>query len=158
VQPGGGHVASAFGNDILFKLTAEQTAGALSIGLATVPAGTSGPPLHVHDGEDELFIIVEGRYRVYADGEWTEAGPGSVVYLPRGVAHSFHTADGQAGRHWVLTTSGDFERFYTRCADLFAVPGPPDGAKLAAIGAEHGMRVLRPTNGGAAPQASAAAE
>jgi uncharacterized cupin superfamily protein len=144
VPPDAGHVARAFGNEIQFKLTGEQTGGALSLGLATVPAGTAGPPPHVHEAEDELFIILEGRYRVFVEGAWSEVGPGTVVYLPRNVAHTFHVVGEQPGRHWVLTTSAEFERFYTRCAEVFAAPGAPDIARLVAIGAEHGMRFLRP--------------
>ena len=143
VPPDGGQAVRAFGNEILFKLTADQTAGSLSLGLAVVPAGSDGPPPHVHEREDELFLILEGQYRVWADGEWRDAGPGSVVYLPRGIAHTFHVVGDRPGRHWVLTTSGEFERFYARCGEVFAAPGPPDVARLIAIGAEHGMRFLR---------------
>jgi len=44
----------------------------------------------------------------------------------------------------VITTSGDFERFYSNCAEVFAKPGPPDVARLGALAAEHGMRLHRP--------------
>jgi quercetin dioxygenase-like cupin family protein len=148
IAPGGGHSVRAFGNEILFKLTAEQAAGALSLGLATVPVG-NGPPPHLHEREDELFIILEGQYRVFADGEWAEAGPGSVVFLPRGGVHTFHVVGPQPGRHWVLTTSGDFERFYAQCGEVFAQPGPPDRARLAGIAAENGQRLVAPAGDGA---------
>ncbi len=144
VRPGEGSVARAFGNEILFKLGEERTAGALSLGLATAPNGTDGPPPHVHHGEDELFLILEGTYRVWIEGTWSEAGPGSVVYFPRRTAHTFHVVGDVPGRHWVLTTSSAFEQFYMRCAELFAEPGPPDRARLAAISAAHGMEIVRP--------------
>jgi hypothetical protein len=100
--------------------------------------------------DDEVFLIVEGQHRVFVEGGWTNAGPRSVVYLLRGVAHTFHVVGEQSGRHWVLTTSGDFERFYTRCGEVFAVPGPPDRTRLAALGAEHGMGLGQPVDGRAA--------
>ena len=143
VPPDGGDAVRAFGNEILFKLTAEQADGAFSLGLATVPAG-NGPPPHLHEREDELFIILEGQYRVFADGEWTEVGPGSVVFLPRGGVHTFHVVGPCPGRHWVFTTSGDFQRFYAKCGELFAQPGPPDRARLAGIAAENGQRFAPP--------------
>jgi quercetin dioxygenase-like cupin family protein len=139
VQPADGQSVQAFGAEILFKLTAEQTAGSLTLGLSVVPAG-GGPPPHVHEAEDELFLILEGDYRVCIDDKWTDAGPGSVVYLPRGCAHTFTVTGTTPGRHWVLTTPSGFERFYARCAEVFAAPGPPDFAKLASISAEHGLR------------------
>ena len=49
---------------------------------------------HHHDHEDELFLVVKGRFRMeYRDGEessveraiWLE--PGELVIVPRGVEH-----------------------------------------------------------------------
>ncbi|HTE46742.1 MAG TPA: cupin domain-containing protein [Gemmatimonadaceae bacterium] len=151
VHPADGQSVRSFGNEILFKLTAEETAGSFTLGLASVPAG-GGPPAHVHDAEDELFLILEGQYRVYVDGEWTDVGPGSAVYLPRGREHTFQVIGATPGRHWVLTTPSGFERYYSRVASLFAAPGAPDGAQLAAINAEHRVRFARVA--GAAPVAS----
>lgn len=139
-----GQRVRAFGNEILFKLTGDQTGGALSLGLAVVPPDASAPPLHAHETEDEVFVIVEGTYRVFADGAWSEAGPGDVVFLPRGVPHTFEVVSPAGGRHWVITTSSAFARFYAECGDVFARPGPPDRARLGAIAAAHGMRILAP--------------
>jgi quercetin dioxygenase-like cupin family protein len=147
VHPGDGDVVRAFGNEIVFKLAGEQTGDTLSLGLATAPAGHPGPPPHVHDGEDELFIILEGQYRFAVEGEWSEAGPGSVVYLPRGVEHTYHVVGDVAGRHWVITTSGAFASFYTRCGEVFAADGPPDFGRLFAIAQAHGMRFAAPAGG-----------
>jgi quercetin dioxygenase-like cupin family protein len=149
-HPDDGQLLRIFGNEILFKLTGEQTGGALSLGLATVPAGPHGPPLHVHEREDELFLIVDGQYRVCVDGEWSEAGPGSAVFLPRGVPHTFHVVGDRPGRHWVLGTPGGFDRYFARTAEAFAEPGAPDRARLAAIGAEYGMRFVPPPAAGGA--------
>lgn len=152
VRPGDGQRVRAFGNEIEFMLSGEQTAGSFTLGLAEVPAG-NGPPLHVHFADDEMFIILEGEYSVCVDGEWTNAGPGSVVYLPRGSEHTFKVVGATPGRHWVLTTPSGFERYFARAAEVFAVPGPPDGAKLAAINADHRVAFVRPPAGGASQSA-----
>jgi quercetin dioxygenase-like cupin family protein len=143
-----GRCVRAFGNEIAFKLTGEQTGGAFTLGLAAVPVG-NGPPPHVHEREDEMFIIAEGRYRVYLDGTWTEVGPGTVVYLPRGSEHTFQAVGEGPGKHWVLTTPSGFDRFYAKAAELFAAPGPPDFAKLARINAEFGYRLAASPPGAA---------
>lgn len=140
-EPGEGVPTRAFGNEILFKLTADQSGGALSVGLATVPPGGQ-VPVHVHDRDDELFLIIEGRYRFCINGDWKDVGSGALVYLPRGIPHTFHTVGDHPGRHWVLTTPGGFDRFYTQCAEVFAAGGPPNMARLAEINAEHGYRIL----------------
>ena len=137
VRPGDGERVRAFGNEIEFMLTGEQTADSLTVGLASVPPG-NGPPPHVHSSDDELFLILEGEYRFFVNGEWTNAGPGSVVYLPRGSVHTFQVVSATPGRHWTLQTPSGFERYFARAAEVFAAPGPPDVAGLAAIGAEYG--------------------
>jgi quercetin dioxygenase-like cupin family protein len=146
VGPGEGQPVNAFGSEILFKLVGEQTGGALTVGLATVQPG-GGPPPHVHHVDDEMFLIVEGMYRISIDGRWSEVGPGSIVYLPRGCVHTFQVVGPAPGRHWVLLTPSGFERFYARCAEVFAAPGPPDRARLAAINAEHGYDFVAPPGG-----------
>lgn len=136
---GDGLPIRAFGNEILFKVTTEQSGGALVVGLATVPPG-SGVPAHVQEREDELFIIAEGRYRFWVDGEETEVGAGGLVFLPRGVAHRFQVVGDAPGRHWVFSAPGGFDRFYAECADVFAAPGPPNIARLGEINARYGIR------------------
>ena len=132
-----GQLVRAFGNDTLFKLTGDDTGGTLTLGLAVVPPG-GGPPPHVPHADDELFIILEGRYSILAQDRWTEVGPGAVVYLPRGSVHTFRNIGDTPARHWVLTTPSGFERFYARCAEVFAQPGPPDKERLVEISREHG--------------------
>jgi quercetin dioxygenase-like cupin family protein len=140
-QPGEGMAVRAFGNEIRFQLTSEQSGGALNVGLATVPVGARVPP-HIQTREEELFLIIEGRYRFSINGEWKEVAPGGMVYIPRGVAHTFEVLGEQPGRHWVLMSPGGFDRFYARCAELFAQPGPPDFSRLPAINAEFGIRMV----------------
>jgi quercetin dioxygenase-like cupin family protein len=129
----------AFGNEILFKLTTEQSGGAICVGLATVPAGNKVPD-HVQDREDELFLIVDGEYRFWIDGEPKDVGPGALVFMPRGVPHSFQVQGARAGRHWVINAPGGFDHFFKAQADVFAEPGPPNFARLAEIAAEYGNR------------------
>jgi quercetin dioxygenase-like cupin family protein len=137
VRAGEGQRIQAFGSEIRFMLTGEDTDDTLAVGVATVPVG-HGPPPHTHHEEDELFLIIEGEYRVCLDGEWTSVGPGGVVYLPRGCAHSFQVVGEKPGRHWALTTSGSFARFFEKSAEVFAVPGPPDFGRLSTLAAEYG--------------------
>ncbi|MGM1063935.1 cupin domain-containing protein [Saccharothrix sp. Mg75] len=47
-----------------------------------------GPRRHSHP-YDEVFIIIEGRVRVEADGEVRDAGPEDVLIVRTGVPHAF---------------------------------------------------------------------
>jgi quercetin dioxygenase-like cupin family protein len=137
-----GERINAFGNEGIFKLTGENTGGTFTLMLGVVPPG-GGPPLHVHNVDDEFFIIVEGRYNFLIAGAWTEVGPGAVVYLPRGTPHTFKNMGDKPSRHWAILNPSGFETFYARCAEVFAAPGPPDFARIGAISQEHGYGIIR---------------
>ena len=131
----------AFGNEILFKLSSDQSGGALVVGLATVPAGNA-VPMHVQEREDELFIIVDGTYRFWVNGSETDVERGALVFIPGGAPHRFQVLGERPGRHWVLSAPGGFDRFFMECAKVFSEPGPPDFGRLAAINAAYGYRFV----------------
>src|SRR5262245_50743238 len=75
-------------NRMVVKATAESTGGAYGLVESWVRAGSS-PPLHVHHREDEAFWVLEGTVRFRVGGEDIVAGPGSFVFAPRDVPHTF---------------------------------------------------------------------
>lgn len=138
LPPGAGRTVEAFGDSVLFQLDGAQTGGALALGLGTTPPG-GGPPLHYHRHEDELFLVLDGVVSYCVEGEWADVGPGGVAYVPRGVVHTFRNNTDQPVRHWIVATPAGFDRFFDRCAAVFAAGGPPDMARILAISDEHGI-------------------
>ena len=132
-----GERIDAFGNECIFKLTGANTAGTMTLVQGVVPPG-GGPPPHVHRRDDEVFIIMEGRYRFLIGETWTEVGPGAVVFLPRNSVHTFRNVGETNSRHRAFLTPSGFETFYAKCAEVFAAPGPPDMGRLTAISHDHG--------------------
>jgi uncharacterized cupin superfamily protein len=122
-------------------LGGEQTGGTLAVILGNVPPGT-GPPLHVHSRDDELFLVVEGTIRYFADDGWTDVGPGGVVYFPRGTPHRYRNAGTTPARQWILTTPSGFEHFLPRFNEEMARPGGPDRERIVALHAEYGYTLL----------------
>ena len=141
VQPGGGKDLFAFSGVLSVLLAGEQTGGALTVMLDESPPG-SGPPFHVHSQEDEWFLVVEGRISYFADGRWTEVGPGGAVYLPRGRPHTYRNVGTTPSKHWILTAPSGFEKFFARCAEEFAKPGGPDMARIVQFHDEQGIQLL----------------
>src|SRR5579859_5049282 len=68
------------------KAAVSSTAGGFSL-IESTTAG--GAPWHVHTREDEYFYVLEGKVVVWCGEEVFHAGPGSFVFLPRGVPHSW---------------------------------------------------------------------
>lgn len=111
------------------------------------PRGDS-PPLHIHDTEDEVFHVLEGRIRFEVEGQAVEIGPGDTLMAPKGRPHSYLVLSDEAA--WLsVTTHGDFEglvRAVARPAAGQGLPeraGPPSAEQAAALEAICGRNHIR---------------
>ena len=90
------------------KASAASTAGSLTVIESTL---TSGPPRHLHDREDESFYILDGSLTAYCGADALPAGPGSFVFLPRGIPHHF-TVDTATVTLLLIVTPGGIEDYF----------------------------------------------
>jgi mannose-6-phosphate isomerase-like protein (cupin superfamily) len=126
-------------------LPTADTAGRMSIVDSLSPVG-SGPPLHVHDREDETFVLVTGRCRFHLAGREMLRGPGETVFVPRGTEHTFQVVGSEPCRHLVILTPGGFEGFFAEMAEgRFAIPG--DMPAILEAAARHHLRFTGPPLG-----------
>ena len=75
-----------------------------------------GPPRHTHTREDESFYVFTGILDVECGSDRFEARPGSFVFLPRNLPHTFRSVGGPATALLIATPGGIDEYF----ADLHA--------------------------------------
>lgn len=80
----------SLGSLTVLKATAENTNCSFSLIEEQVPAGQS-PPLHVHQSDDEMWYIIDGKVTFEVDGERFTATNGSTVFAPHGLPHSYIT-------------------------------------------------------------------
>jgi mannose-6-phosphate isomerase-like protein (cupin superfamily) len=71
-----------------FKTGGEQTDGRFAQLLIEESRGAA-TPLHVHRDTDETFFVLDGTLTIVVGDERFDAGPGSYVFAPMGVAHAF---------------------------------------------------------------------
>lgn len=145
---GAGEATWFLGNRMVVKAGAETTGGGFGLVESWIPAGSS-PPLHVHHREDESFWVLEGRIRFHCDGEDVEAGPGSFVFLPRDVPHTFVVEGGETAHILTLLTPGGGERFFLDGGRPpqgpgLPPPGPPDIETLRRVAPGYGMEIVGP--------------
>ena len=76
------------GERLTFRSTADSSAGALFQAELLVQPGTYVVRSHVHPGQEERFVVLEGRYGWIIGGESGVAGPGETLVCPPGVPHS----------------------------------------------------------------------
>jgi mannose-6-phosphate isomerase-like protein (cupin superfamily) len=127
---GPGEGVSGGGPDV--KATAVTTGGALTVTESVV---RQGPPRHVHTHEDECFYVLEGTVAGTCGDEAFEAGPRSFVFLPRGLAHAFRAAEGEA-RVLLIAVPGGIEHYFGEINNAVSV------AEQERIGAKYGIRVV----------------
>jgi quercetin dioxygenase-like cupin family protein len=135
-------------NLMVVKATAESTGGAFGLVESWVPAGAS-PPLHVHRREDESFWVLAGHVRFRCGDEDIDAGPGSFVFLPRDVPHTFVVEGNQTAHLLTLLTPGGFERYFVDAGRPpegpgLPPPGPPDVAKLQRLAPLYESEIVGP--------------
>ncbi|MCD7439415.1 cupin domain-containing protein [Streptomyces lincolnensis] len=119
-----------------FLLRGDDTDGRLSLFEVTTPAG-SGPPFHYHRHTDKVFYVLEGAYDIQVGDSLHRAGPGCVVYGPRGIGHGFRNVGDTEGRMLFVTTPGGAELMFEGLAELLAAPGPTDRARIAELVEAH---------------------
>src|SRR4051812_41304160 len=107
-------------------LRSEQSDGQVSL-IETAPPPGTGPPLHHHDF-DEAFYVMEGELTFQLRDEILIAGPGELVFAPRGVAHTFANLSGAPARQLIVCTPAGFERYFARMAAERQGVDPPEWA------------------------------
>jgi hypothetical protein len=132
---------------LVVQLSGEQTNGSMVVITNSTPP-QSGPPLIVIGMRTRCFWSWKGRF-----GSWLMASgrnrlePGTVVYTPRGVVHTFQNVGETPSRQLVIGTPSGFELFFSKSAEIFAAAeagGPPDMARILAISEEHGIEFVPP--------------
>src|SRR5215469_6801928 len=73
---------------LTFLATAEETRGQFALIEATARKGNV-PPRHIHRREEETFYVLDGKMNVTVGDRTFKATAGTLVSLPRNVAHSF---------------------------------------------------------------------
>jgi mannose-6-phosphate isomerase-like protein (cupin superfamily) len=150
VRPGEGTLWSAFGDSIRALLSAEDTGGEIFVGHMEPPAGY-GPPLHVHLKEDEIFIVEQGSFEFTIRNQVVQVGPGTVVYGPRNIPHTWRSVGEGLNRATVISVPANFGVFFGRCAEAFA-KGEPDMAEVMRIADEHGLLFVSPEQAAVYPE------
>lgn len=137
------------GHFFTFLAGEADTNGQLSVMEATVRKGLE-PPAHTHTHEDEAYYVLAGQFTFTVGDQVIDAGPGSFVYMPRGLPHTF-TVDADGARALVICTPAGLEdafRQMSEPAGELALPplpaGPPPIERMVAAFGARGVQFVRP--------------
>jgi quercetin dioxygenase-like cupin family protein len=104
VGPGEG----VLGRSVDVRASGQSTGGSLTVMEISVDGG---PPRHTHTREDESVYVFTGTLAVECGDDRFEAVPGSFVFLPRNIPHTFNSVGGPATGLLIVTPGGLDEYF-----------------------------------------------
>ena len=134
----------------------ETTGGAFSLVEHPLPPRALGAPVHMHRNEDEYSYVLEGRIGVQLGDEVLVAGPGDLVFKPRGIPHAFWNAGDEPARLLEVISPAGFENYFREVAPLLAAPEQNEAAigevvakydldldmsTIPELAARHGLRL-----------------
>lgn len=109
------------GEQMAIRVHSRDVGGAFTIIEARVPP-LSGPPLHYHKDREEIFEVLEGKFRFHCAGEEFEAGPGTSVVIPRNSVHGWVNLGSGYARLLFTFVPGEIDDFFPKIGQT-----PPEG-------------------------------
>ena len=116
--------------------TREQTGGSIGLFRQTI-APKSGPPTHIYQTEDEFFYVVKGEFKLKLGDRIVSAPAQSVMFVPRGTAHTFQNAGTEPSVILVGVTLGGFEKMFEERQGV-------DAERNRALAKKQNMEVVGP--------------
>ena len=116
--PREGEAVNLLALGVRFMIDGPVTDGSFSLVEHPLPARALGAPVHTHRNEDEYSFVLEGRIGVQLGDEVLEAGPGDLVFKPRGIAHAFWNAGDEDARLLEIISPAGFENYFREMAPL----------------------------------------
>jgi quercetin dioxygenase-like cupin family protein len=159
--PDQGEVVHLLALGVRFMIDGERTGGAFSLVEHPLLPRALGAPVHTHHNEDEYSYVLEGRVGVQLGPEVLEAGPGDLLFKPRGVAHAFWNASDEPARLLELISPAGFEHYFRELAPLLAATARDeaaigevvaryqldiDFATIPALAERHNLRLAYPSS------------
>ena len=123
--------------DIKCIISGKETGGKVSV-FEEIVAPESGPPLHTHEHQIEIFHVIKGHIQFELEGKRIDVHAGGTATIPQGKPHSFINKSREPSViHFELLPSGSSEVFFN---DFLA--GNFDD--LPGFFEKHGLKLLGP--------------
>lgn len=98
------------GMTAVFKADGDETANAYCVSEWWLEPGADGPGAHMHDENDEIFLVLSGRVSILVGEEWVDAAAGTTIIVPAGVMHDFRNTTGERAGLLNVFVPGGFEQ------------------------------------------------
>ncbi|MCC6145252.1 MAG: cupin domain-containing protein [Candidatus Hydrogenedentes bacterium] len=137
---GQGQLLTVLGERVSLKVPGSAVGGRFSLVQIECPPG-SGPPLHVHSREDEMFYVLKGRLEIRCGSDTLIAEAGDTAVLPVGVPHTFRNCGNEVAEVLVTMVPGGFEGFFLDI-DRLERAGDVAPETVIEVGRKYGLEFL----------------
>jgi mannose-6-phosphate isomerase-like protein (cupin superfamily) len=125
---------------VRFMVDGETSGESFSLVEHPMSARALAAPLHRHAREDEYSYVLEGRMGAVLGDQVLEAGPGDLVFKPRGEWHTFWNAGDEPCRILEIISPAGFERFFGEMVELGGV-AQADPALMGPLCERYGLEM-----------------
>lgn len=138
----GGQKVNVLGIPMLIRIHGRDTNGVVSaVESHDQPGG--GPPPHIHHREDETFQILAGEYEFRVGEKTIRATPGTTLFAPRGVPHTYRYLGQTPGKLLCVITPSGFEGFFEEIGAM-TPQQQQDIPRVLEIAKKYGLEILPP--------------
>jgi quercetin dioxygenase-like cupin family protein len=143
VQPGEGRLLDLGNFEAVVLADASASSGAFTVLQTQGEPSGFGPPLHVHRDAAEAFYVLEGTYLMHVEERQELCAPGSFVYVPPNVVHTFVVVSEEPGKKLNLFSPAAMVGFFEELAEAEA-NGTATSERLGEISERNNMGVVGP--------------
>lgn len=110
LAPEAGRSYDLGGMRAVFKADGTETSDRYSVSEWWLEPHTTGPGVHRHEANDEIFYVIEGTPSLLIGEEWVTASRGAFFRIPAGTMHDFENRTGKRAGLLNFFIPGDFEK------------------------------------------------
>lgn len=115
-----------------FMIDGRDTGGRFALVQHLFAPRALAAPMHRHHLEDEYTYVVSGRIGAVLGDQEVDAGPGDLVFKPRGQWHTFWNAGDTAAAVLELISPAGLEEFFRALGTMSQPIDPDELGELAA--------------------------
>jgi mannose-6-phosphate isomerase-like protein (cupin superfamily) len=124
------------GERFRIRTSVKETKGIYTM-LELIADPRNGVPMHIHQNEDEHFVVLEGSLHVANGDKRFDAPAGTTVTIKKGVPHAWCNLMGAPLRMLVVFSPGNIE-------DLFKATAARESDDIATLAAKYGTLLVGP--------------
>jgi mannose-6-phosphate isomerase-like protein (cupin superfamily) len=124
------------GERFIIRTPSGDTNGLYSM-LEVIADPRNGVPIHVHENEDEHFIVLEGTAHIAIGDKRSDVEVGSSITVPKGIPHAWCNRSNTPLRMLVLFSPGGID-------ELFRENAGRDNVDVMALADKFGTRMIGP--------------